>query len=150
MWSRMGLGMGTGWARRWVVVSPKSVVVEAWSGCAMVGASSWLAEWCGQALALWLLGELGVPPGSVRSFVADNTGATNGEDGGRASHCSWFDALRLQYTAALLQSGAAEIYVRALHNSGSRRWHQCRHRLMLGPNMACKLPGRGVFPSVSG
>ena len=79
----------------------------------MVGALSWVAEWCGKALALWLLGELGVPLNSVCSFVADNTGATYGEDGGCASRCLWADILRLRYAATLLQSGAAEIYVPA-------------------------------------
>ena len=96
------------------------VMAEAWSGCAMVGASSWVAKWCGKALALWLLGELGVPPKSVRSFMADNTGATYGEDSGRTSRCPWGDVLRLRCTAALLQGGAVEIYMPAQHNCGSR------------------------------
>ena len=52
--------------------------------------------------------------------MADNTGATYGEDRGCASHCSWVDALRLRYAAALLQNGAPEIYVPAQHTSGSQ------------------------------
>ena len=111
-------GDRVGWLA--VVVSPMGVVAEAWSGCAMVGVSSWVAEWCGKALALWLLGELRVHLSSVRSFVADNTGATYGEDGNCASRCPWVDILRLRYAAALLQNGAAEIYVQAQHNSGSQ------------------------------
>ena len=87
-------GDKVGWSA--VVVSPQGVVAEAWCGCAMVGASSWVAEWCGKALALWLLGELGVLVSSVRFFVADNTGATYGEDGGRACQCSWVDTLWLR------------------------------------------------------
>ena len=67
-------------------------------------------------LGLWLLGELWVPLGSVRSFVANNTGATYGEDRSRASQCSWVNALRLRYAAALLHSCAAEIYVPAQHD----------------------------------
>ena len=109
-----------------------------WFGCAMVGASSWVAEWCGKALALWLLSVLGVPLTFVRSYLADNTGATFGEDGGRASHCPWVDVLRLCYAAALLKSRAVEIYVPPQHNSGShRQWRWCRRSLMLGPNRAC-------------
>ena len=111
-------GDRVGWSA--VVVSPMGVVAQAWSGCAMVGASLWVAEWCGKALALWVLGELGVPLKSVRSFVADNMGATCGDDGGRASRCPWAVVLRLRYAAALLQGGAAEIYVPAQHNSGSQ------------------------------
>ena len=61
-----------------------------------------------------------MPLKSVRSFVADNTRATYGEDGGRASRCPWVDVLRLRYTAALLHGWAAEIYVLAQHNSGSQ------------------------------
>ena len=110
-------GGTVGWSA--VVVSPQGAVVEAWSGCAMVGVSLWVAEWCGKALALWLLGELGVPLSSVRSFVADNTGATYGEDGACASQCSWVNTVHLRYAATLPQSGAAEIYVLAQHNLGS-------------------------------
>ena len=102
-----------------VVVSSMGVVAEALCGCAMVGASSWVAEWCGKALALWLLGELGVPLMSVRSFVADDTGATYVEDGGRATPCPWVDVPRLRYASALLQGGLAEIYLPAQHNSSS-------------------------------
>ena len=87
-----------GWSA--VIVSPKGVVAEAWSWCAMVGASLWVAKWCGKPLALWLLGELGLPLSPVRSFVVDNTWATYGEDGSRASHYTWVDTLRLQYAAA--------------------------------------------------
>ena len=76
-------GEQVGWST--VVVSSLGVVAEAWFGCAMVGVSLWVAEWCGEALALWLLSVLGVPVTSLRSFVADNRGATFGKDGGRAS-----------------------------------------------------------------
>ena len=56
----------------------------------------------------------------VGPLLADNTGATYGEDGGRASRCPWVDVFRLRCVAALLQGGAAEIYVPAQHNSGSQ------------------------------
>ena len=111
-------GDKVGWSV--VVVSPMVGVAEGWSGCTMVGVSSWVAEWCGKALALWLVGELGVPLRSVRSFVADNTGATYDEDSGCAFRYPWVDILHLRYAAALLQSGAVEIYVPAQHNSGSQ------------------------------
>ena len=110
-------GDKAGWSA--VVVSPIGVIKQAWSGCTMVGALSWVAQWCRKALALWLLGELVLPLSSVRSFVADNTGATYGEDGGRASRCPWVDILRLRYAADLLQSGAAEICVPTQQKSGS-------------------------------
>ena len=45
-------GDRVGWSA--VVVSPQGVEAEGWSGCAMVGASSWVAEWCGKALASWV------------------------------------------------------------------------------------------------
>ena len=64
-----------------VVVSPKGVATEAWSGCSMVGASLWVAKWFVKALARSLIGEVEVPPSLVRSFVAGNTGANYGEDG---------------------------------------------------------------------
>ena len=67
--------------------------------------------WCGKAVALWLLSMLGVPLGFVRSFVVDNTRATYGEDGARASRRPWVEVLRLRYVATLLMSGAAQIYV---------------------------------------
>ena len=111
-------GDRVGWLA--VAVSPKGVVAEAWFVCARVGALLWVAECCGKAMALWLLRELGVHVGSVRSFVADNTGATYGEDGGCASDGSWDGTLRLRSAAAVLQSGAAEIYVLAQHNLGSQ------------------------------
>ena len=61
-----------------------------------------------------------MPLSSVRSFVADNTRATYGEDSGRASDCSWVDTPCLRYAAVVLQSGAAEIYVPAQDNPGSQ------------------------------
>ena len=73
-----------------------------------------------QGASIGVLGEFGVPLSSVRSFVADSTGATCGEDGGRASRCPWVDILGLRYSAALLHSFAAEIDVPAQHNSGSQ------------------------------
>ena len=87
-------GHQVGWAG--VVVSYLSVVPEAWFGCAMVGAYSLVDEWCGKAAALWLLGVLGVPLLRVRSFVADNRGATYGEDSGHASHCPCINVLPLR------------------------------------------------------
>ena len=142
-------GDKVGWST--VVVSPTGVVAEAWFGCAMVGALSWVAEWCGKALALWLLGELGVPLSSVRSFVADNTGATYSEDGGRASCCPWVDILRLRYAAALLLSGAVEIYVPAQHNSGSQSpVAMVQARSDAQAKQGILLPRTGAFRSVSG
>ena len=85
----------------------------------MGGVSSCFAKWCVKALALPQLGEPHVPQAFVCSFVADNTGATFVEDGGRASRCPWVDMLHLFYAAVLLRSGAKEVYVPAHHKSGS-------------------------------
>ena len=101
-------------------------------------------------LVQWLLGELGVPLSSFRSFVVDNTEATYGEDGGRFSHCSWVAVVRLRYATALLQSGAAEIYVSVQHNSGPQSpvaLVQARSNARAKQPM--QLPGTGVSPSVS-
>ena len=62
-----------GWSA--IIVSASAIVAKASSGCAMVSVSSWVADFCGQARALGLLGVLGVPHSSVRSFVADDPGA---------------------------------------------------------------------------
>ena len=53
-----------------IVASFLGLVAEASFAYAIVGVSYLVAEWCVKALALWLLGELGVPR-AFFGFFAD-------------------------------------------------------------------------------